>query len=154
MSKRNKKIIECYNKGYRVIDNIVYNSHGKIIKGWINQDGYRLITLKKHGKSIHIGVHRLLAFQKYGNKIFENGIEVRHLDGNPNNNFYENVAIGTHSQNMMDKPKEQRSKNASHKKYPYEKIKKYYKKVKSYKKVMNKFNITSKGTISYIINSP
>jgi hypothetical protein len=59
-----------------------------------------------------VNVHRLCAYQKYGDSMFEKGIVVRHLNGDPLDNSLNNIAIGTASDNMMDMPKEQRVRKA------------------------------------------
>lgn len=58
----------------------------------------------------------------------------------------------------MDIPKQVRIKKSLHassflKKYENDEVKKYYNKTKSYKKTMSKFNISSKGTLHYILNN-
>lgn len=76
---------------------------GKIIKG------YRYVRMHRNRKKVlFVAVHRLQAYVKFGNKLYEPGIEVRHLNGNAFDNRYDNIAIGTHSQNMMDCPIEVR----------------------------------------------
>jgi hypothetical protein len=60
---------------------------------------------------------------------------------------------------MMDCPKEDRiarAINASRKivKYNVKEIRDYYNKVKSYRKTMKKFNISSSGTLWYILHRP
>lgn len=77
---------------------------------------------------------------------------VRHLNGNKLDNSFENIAIGTQQDNMLDKPKHKRIEWASHPKYDYESIKKDRLLGMTYRELMNKYNISSKGTISYIIN--
>lgn len=82
---------------------------------------------------------------------------VRHLDGNYLNNSESNIDLGTNSDNMMDIPKGvrvSRSSNAS-KKYSDElaqAIKLDKENGMSYKELMIKYDISSKGTLSYIIN--
>jgi len=49
-------------------------------------------------------VHRLQAYQKFGLKLFEPGIEVRHHpDPDKANNHVDNIQIGTRAQNNHDK---------------------------------------------------
>lgn len=106
-----------------------------------------------------ISVHNLCAYQKFGVKCFDSNLEVRHLDGDSKNNIPSNIGIGTHSDNMNDIPKEIRLAKAVHassflKKYDYKRIKKFREENhSSYKELMDEFGITSKGTVSYIINS-
>lgn len=83
---------------------------------------------------------------------------VRHLNGNILDNSITNIEIGTNSDNMMDIPEKIRQKRSSNanKKYPDDivsLIKSDREKGMSYKELMNKYNILSKGTLSYIINN-
>lgn len=156
-SKYNQNIFLAVEKGYEVVNGEVISPFsGKPRKLHIDTRGYYRFTIRNNENvTVSVNVHRLVAYQKYGDDLFEEGIEVRHRDGNQLNNLDENILIGTHSQNMMDKPKEQRIIDAGNhsRKHPHKEIIEYYKKVKSYKKVMEKFKISSKGTISFIINS-
>lgn len=107
-------------------------------------------------KVCRILVHRLQAYQKFGDEIFKEGIVVRHLDNNSLNNCIDNIAIGTQQENMLDRPVDELmfyAKNASScsQKYNHEEIYNFYLQTKSYKLTMEKFNITSKGVIHYII---
>ena len=145
----------AYDRGYRVSDEgIVSSTKNENIGGIIN--GYHFITIRVDGNCRNIRSHRLLAYQKYGDKIYEPGTVVRHLDGDSNNNHINNIAIGTYSENMMDIPKEVRIAKAKHatsfvKKHDHSEILKFYHKVKSYKMTMEKFGISSKGTLYFII---
>lgn len=154
-----EKLLKCYEKGYRIDKEgtICYKNNTR--KGCIqycNKIPYLKISIKIGNKTCNVPVHRLQAYQKYGNKLFENGMEVRHLNGNSLDNSYDNIAIGTHSENMFDKPKEVRLKQANiatsyMKKHNHEEIYDYYIKCKSYKETMKKFNISSKGTLHFIL---
>lgn len=61
---------------------------------------YHRVSLSKKGVSAAKLVHRLVAFAFLGAPT--QGQEVRHLDGNPDNNAASNLAWGTRSENMMD----------------------------------------------------
>lgn len=155
-----EKLLKCYEKGYRIDKKgtICYKNNSR--KGSIqycNKIPYLKISIRIGNKTCNVPVHRLQAYQKYGDKLFENGIEVRHLNGNSLDNSYGNIIIGTHSENMFDKSKEVRVKQAniatSHiKKYNHEEIYKFYNDCKSYEKTMKKFNIPSKGSLHFILN--
>ena len=162
LSQRNRFIIAAYNKGYRVIDGNVYSPFSdRFLKLRQNQDGYFCFTVFHEKQRKTIMVHRLVAYQKYKDKIFEDGIQVRHLDGNEQNNLDYNIAIGTARDNHLDKPKETRVKcavNAASKLRRFSDlemltIKNRYKELKSYKKTMQEFDISSKGTLHYILNA-
>lgn len=157
LSLRNQTIIYCFNKGYRVKEGIVYDPNGNPIKAWLDTQGYYLFSPSNSpykDKNIRITIHRFVAYQKYGEKIFEEGIEVRHKDNDKLNNLDENILIGTHQQNMLDIPAELRSYYAgkNNSKYDDDKVKEYHRKTRSYKKTMEKFDISSKGTLHHILN--
>ena len=57
---------------------------------------YYCFNIRIDGKPKRIEVHRLQAYQKFGDKIFEKGIVVRHLNGDSTDNSYDNIGIGTY----------------------------------------------------------
>jgi len=71
----------------------------------MDQDGYLNASFREAGtgKVVNVYVHRLQAFQKFGNELYADGMQVRHLDGNHLNNRPVNIAIGTKSDNEQDK---------------------------------------------------
>lgn len=146
----------AFKRGYRVTEEgVLINPKGDEI-GVIGSRGYHNSQLRVSGKSTHVSTHRLQAYQKYGEAMYNEGIEVRHLSGIRLDNSWANIAIGTHSQNMMDIPKQVRIKRAQYatsfvRKHDKETIKAFHKKHQSYKKTMAKFNISSKGTLHYIL---
>ena len=123
-----------------------------------NTYGYNMFRIRYNGKSRMVLTHRLQAYQKYGDNIYVDGQEIRHIDGNKNNNSFFNLVIGSHSDNMLDIPKKirlEKSIYASLKIVKYnnvEEIRKYHNDGHSYRDIMEKFGISSKGTVSYIIN--
>lgn len=152
-----KKEELAYKKGYRVSDDgIAYGVKGNKLIPIMHKKYYKISLRDENNKKTSIKIHRLQAFQKYGHKIYLDGIVVRHLNGNPLDNSKNNIAIGTQSQNMMDRPKEERQKHselaASYKRvFDHNEVYNYYKEVKSYIKTMSKFNIASKSTLNNII---
>ena len=111
LSKTNRAIVTAYRKGYRVIDGVPYNPEGQRLKiGYQDQRSYRRqrFSVKVGKETCHAYIHKLVAFQKFGFAMFADGVQVRHLDGDSMNNRDENIAIGTASDNMMDKPPEER----------------------------------------------
>ncbi len=154
---RTKAIIFAYKKGYHVINQEAYYKHKKLTK-YITKSYYHFGVKDSRKKVVNIPIHRMIAYQKYGTKIFKKGIVVRHLDGNHLNNEYSNIKIGTHQDNRLDIPIKKRLQLSLHatsyvKKYDHEKIIDLHKKGNSYSKIMKEFNISSKGTISYIIKN-
>lgn len=113
----NEKILEAVNQGYKVsLDGMVFSPSRKTYnKGHRSGPyGYMHISIYYNGYKKGVKVHRLQAYQKYGEAMFEPGIVVRHLNGNRLDNSWDNIAIGTTQDNMMDRTPEQRVQSASH----------------------------------------
>lgn len=158
LSKTSRYIIKAHNAGYRVINQIIYNPQGRILNGHTDGRGYKVF--RPYHKSPAIPVHRLVAYQKYGHKIFAEGIQVRHLDDVKINNSDGNIGIGTRFDNMQDIPKAERVRKAiiassANRKFndaDMNKIRKDYARLKSYKRVMEMWKISSKATLHRILN--
>ena len=156
----NKEIL-ALNKGITITqDGCVIGIRGRNIS-YPGKDGYLHVTLRHKGKTNVVPVHRIQAYLKYGDEIYGKGIVVRHLNGDKTDNSWDNISIGTESENRMDIPEQERSriaKIAASKNglsYPKEKIiliKEDLANGLTYKEIMKKHNVSSKGTISYIKN--
>lgn len=152
MSQKNDFLLKAYELGYKVDKKgHLINPNGKVLKG-SRLNNYIQLNLRKDNLKRLVAVHRLQAYQKYGNKIFEKGIQVRHKNGNPLDNSWDNILIGTGSENQMDIPEEKRIERASNPQHNHEKVIKDHEDGMSYKEIMEKHNISSKGTVSFIIN--
>lgn len=156
---KNKVEVIASKRGYVVSEEgIMYNPKGERVGTCTSSAGREKTCIRVDKKLIDLYTHRLQAFQKYKNKLYEKGILVQHLNGDYLNNSWENILIGTNSDNQMDIPEQIRVKRALHatsfaRKYNKEEVKKFHKESKSYKKTMEKFNISSKGTLNYILNN-
>ncbi len=154
----NNIIIYAYKKGYRVLENgDLIGLNGKTLKTLFKSNEYRTTAIRYYGKLKQLPVHRLQAYQKFSDKMFESGIVVRHLNGNPSDSSWENIAIGTASDNSMDIEESIRISRATYassfmKKHNHEDIYNFYKNNLSYKATMEHFNISSKGTLFFILN--
>ena len=107
-SKQNRVTKLAFKKGYRV------SECGLIVKG-LRCDSLKLGTQDKNGKlykSFNIGidgmstrcyVHKLQAYQKFGEDVFDIGIVVRHMNDESLDNSNKNIEIGTHMDNTMDR---------------------------------------------------
>lgn len=156
MGKQNDCIVALFKKGYNVIDGRIFRENKVEIKQYIHDKGYYYFTVRYLKKNLTIYVHKMVAYKKYGHKLFEPNIQVRHLDSNPINNLEENIGIGTPSENMMDKSPEVRMRvaliaSSFAKKHNHEEILKMHNEGLSYRKIMEKTGIKSKGTISFIV---
>lgn len=90
-------------KGYYIDKegNVYYKGKPRVVT--TNNLGYKVFTIKiTPNIQINIKCHRLQAYQKFGDKLYKKGFEVRHLNNNPGDNSFQNIAIGNHSQNYKD----------------------------------------------------
>lgn len=152
-------------KGYYIKLGKIYSHTGRIRKINNSKGGYPKFTIacgsrtNKTFKTLTVLCHRLVAYQKYGNKIYKKGIQVRHKNNNPLNFHKPNILIGTQSKNMMDKPPNERRRTAliassKTRRFTDEEmnqIRKQRKNGASYKDIMKTWNILSKGTLSYML---
>lgn len=108
-------IVAAFENGYSVdkLSGMVISKTGRKLSGCLRKNGYIAVCVFIKGltgpRGYQINVHQLIAFSKFGMSMFEDKIEVRHLDGNRTNNKAENIEIGTRSENMMDMPSAARS---------------------------------------------
>ena len=104
-------LVIAKDKGYYV-DKIgnVYSKKQKLSPN--NTNGKLSFRIRYKTKLYNIPVHRLLAYIKYGDKLFTPGLEVRHLNNNALDNSWDNIVLGTHKENMLDIPKIQRINTA------------------------------------------
>ena len=161
---KNKKEIFDYllNKGYIIKSDEVFSFTGRklsLYKVGKGKHKYYKFNITYKGKRKRIFIHQIVAYLKYGDKIFENKILVRHLDGNSLNNKSINIAIGTALDNIMDIPKIVRFKKAVKASYVNRRftnedvlqILNDRKNGMTYKELCEKYK-TSKSTLSYFFN--
>ena len=163
LNKTQTAVKTAYDKGYRVNKyGEVIGKKGKILSYKLNH-GYKMFCVRlKNGETYAIHYHRLQAYQKFGNIIFKKDINVRHLNGDSLDNSFDNIDIGTCSDNMMDILPEVRSIkaiNATRKKQDsirsFEERCLIYEDLKNkipYSEIMKKYSISSKGTLSFMKN--
>lgn len=159
MNKTNTALLQAYNNGVRISEcgkKIITTKEEFEQRFFIG--GYPAISVRVGDKTYKVYWHRLQAFQKYGQEVFEKGIVVRHKNSIKTDCSVDNILIGTMADNNMDKPIEDRLKYAINatsyvRKYKASEVKDFYDKNKSYKKTMEEFGISSKGTLHFILNS-
>lgn len=109
----------AHEKGYRVTKSgRVVGLRGGYRKLTESAEGrtryYRFNVADDRGKRIPIPVHRLAAYQLFGERSMREGIETRHLDGNSLNNRLSNLQLGSPTANRLDEPARVRKQRASH----------------------------------------
>ena len=161
LSKQNKLIIEANKRGYLIKNNgTAIGLKNNVLKLNINPKGYYSFNMRfEGGKPTRIFVHKLQAYQKFGDELFNKELQVRHLNGVPSDNSIDNIKLGTGSENMLDILKVDRVKKANmawkvaNPRTENERYKIYdaLNEGLSYKEIKEKLGI-SKGTLSYIKN--
>jgi len=157
MLSKQKQILKIVKeRGYVVdVEGNVFNPEGKQLALYTSVGkwkGYKSFTVKFEGHYTKCSVHKLQAYQKFGDAVFEDNIVTRHLNGISTDNSFHNISIGTQSQNMLDVPKEKRIITVSNPKHDHEAILADIASGMKYKQVMEKYGISSKGTLSFIVN--
>ena len=82
---------------------VITNNKNKIMKPFLDKDGYLRIALCINGKQKKFLIHRLV-YSLFVNKL-KNNFVIRHVDSNIKNNHYKNLLQGTQRQNIYDKLK-------------------------------------------------
>lgn len=159
LSKKDNTILLIVEKGYYINEEgKIFNNKNKELKGYVDKRGYKKFNIRiNSSETIALTFHRFQGYFKFKNQIFNKSLEIRHLNSNKLDNSFDNIGIGTHTENMNDIPKKQRIEKALLassfiKVYDHEEVFKYYNEVNSYKLTMEKFNISSKGTLHWILN--
>lgn len=116
-AKYHEYIKEAFSRGYRInqeTGNIV-SPTGKIRENKLfGSQRYASFAMTKiiNGvkKTASFPVHKFAAYCYFGDSAFT--LHVRHLNGNTLDNSLKNIALGSPSDNEMDKPKSVRSNSA------------------------------------------
>jgi len=107
-------LLSAVDKGYRVEGKYVIGPARRPLKLLVSRKGYPRFKVRHAGESHFVAVHRLVAFFAWGETIFEEGIVVRHMDGNKHNFHVSNLQLGTVRDNSLDEPLELRVARAKH----------------------------------------
>ena len=108
MSKITDAIKLAKEKGYSAdFDGNIYGPKGNRLK--LRQEGNRKRTYPHfgvvlNGQRIGVAAHKFISYLKFGDSAILQGVHSRHLNDDPQDNRWENIAIGSQSDNMMDKP--------------------------------------------------
>lgn len=88
---------------YQVSNRGRVRSQTRILKCGIHRSGHRYCVLSKDSQYFNVQVHRLVLLTFRG--PCPEGMQARHLDGDPTNNSPDNLAWGTLQENMRDQAK-------------------------------------------------
>lgn len=112
MTRNNEILKEMIKLGWTTDGYRLFNPKGEEKYASINNRGYFSYHISINSRMSNVHLHRMVAYKKYGDKIFNKGIVVRHKDGNKLNNDEDNILIGTHTDNMRDIPIQIRKRSA------------------------------------------
>lgn len=108
---RTNVLLATFAAGYTINHaGVVWSPRLRELKLIPDHEGYLYFSGKRIAglATLTVRVHRLQAFHKFGNRMFEPGLEVRHLDNDSSNNSRDNIGLGTHQENCLDVPVEVR----------------------------------------------
>lgn len=114
LSTINRSVVVAYDRGYRVqINGDVVSPSGKTIKlSHTGKRKYLKFNIRAENTFRVVLVHKLQAYQKYGDRVFTEGIVVRHLNGERFDNSFVNIEIGSYQDNALDIPEKDRVQKA------------------------------------------
>lgn len=152
----------AYDRGYRVSEDgsVVVGPRGRPLRLDIGTRGYLRFSIGRYKQTAaNVPVHQLQAYQLYGERCYETNLVVRHLDGNKLNNSARNIALGTASENSLDRIPEERMRAAEHaakqrRRFGVEQIiemRQLRAAGASYKVLMRRYGVC-KSFLSYVIN--
>ena len=99
----NRAMIDAFNRGYRLTaSGGVIGVRGRLLRLGQAKFGYYQFGVQFEGRPRTILVHRFVAYCKYGDALFSAEC-VRHLDGDPTNNSWDNIVIGSVQDNSNDR---------------------------------------------------
>jgi len=162
MSTKTDAVIMAYNQGYRVSADgleVISPYSGLPLKLQLNNKGYLEFKIQEKYR-VSVRVHRLQAYQKYGDKLLIDGVLVRHLNGDSKDNNVNNIALGTYSDNAFDKSELNRTEHAlkgsrSQRKLSWEQMEQLRQDRTdgaTYKVLCERYEV-AKSTVSYIVNN-
>jgi hypothetical protein len=98
---RKMQLITTFNMGYHIVGNKVRDPEGNSVRLY-TLGHYPSIKVMVNGSTAFVPAHRLAAYQKFQDKMFEEGMLVRHENDKKRNFRLGNIEIGTHADNIED----------------------------------------------------
>ena len=114
-TKTHLVILEAYRRGYRVTEagEIVSPYGGTLKLSTGKSQRYPTITIANYmGSNFGLPAHMFAAFCFHKERSFDPSLVVRHKNANKLDISRDNILLGTHSENELDKPAVVRSRSA------------------------------------------
>lgn len=110
-AKYHFRMVEALDKGYSVVDGVLYGPRGKL--GVKRRGKQRYPTFSTNWGGVQsLPVHVFAAFCYYGYEVFNPNLQVRHLNGDTEDISRVNIVLGTPSENQLDKAQSKRAEAA------------------------------------------
>lgn len=95
MSKMKQVLEAIIAQGYTIDDKgVVRNPEGTIIAGSMHE-GYKKFSVRTNFTSSYaMRHHKFQAYMKFGDEIFKKGSTIKHINGNTDDNSYDNISVG------------------------------------------------------------
>ena len=104
-TKTHELIVLAFNRGFRIRENNIVSPHGRVLSNKIYKGAnYPKFNIHVNGDTYALPIHKLAAYQFFGDAAFAVNVDVRHLDGDKLNFSKENIRLGTRRQNALDVP--------------------------------------------------
>lgn len=103
MTFTQQRIVEAVARGYTIVNGILYGKRGPLKVGLAGSQRYPTFTTNWNGRVYGIPVHQFAAYCYFGQEAFK-AKQIRHLNGNTLDFSRKNIALGTVSENQLDKP--------------------------------------------------
>jgi len=159
LSKSDITILDMKKAGFTVDKDQIISPKGKVLYQYLAKDGYYRVRPVFNRTRRQVKVHRVIAYYKYGDELFKHAC-VRHKNETSTDNNPDNLLLGSHRDNALDREYVVRVKHArkaakvnrklSDKEV--ENLRLDRKEGMTYKQIMVKYNI-AKSTVSYIVNN-
>jgi hypothetical protein len=95
LSKRDKSVVYAFNKGYTVVNGVPISPSSGKPRAVMYDKGRPYFTIRFDKDSTgKVYVYRLVAYKKFGDKIFEEDVFTYHENGNILDNNEINILIG------------------------------------------------------------
>ncbi len=167
LSKMHRGIVIAKEKGYYIDeDGLVYNADGqqrKVLLKNVRKPFYYYFHIRgyeprKFNITYKVEAHKLQAYQKFGDLLFRPGIQVCHINNDSLDNSWDNITIGTIKENRERISSYRESSDTKRKLRYYSdelvaKVRARRNEGKKYKEIMEEFDISSLGSVHYILNN-
>ena len=103
LSKPNQAIRHLYERGYRSkSDGTILKADGTVQPLSYHSNGYKQFGYKYKGTLVCLQAHRFVAYQWYGDAMFEDELMVLHKNDRKGDNRIKNLKLGTRIENAKD----------------------------------------------------